>query len=122
MNPASASVRSCSAGTARDQSHPIAESQPSSRNRASLLGPLDTFGRDLDAERVPHRHDRLHDRDVGRRGIEVIDERLVEFQHVDRELLEVRERRVAGTEVVDRDSHSERAQLVQLTARERRCR
>jgi hypothetical protein len=39
-----------------------------------------------------------------------LDEGAVHLEHVDRELLQLAERRVAGAEVVDRDAHAERAQ------------
>ena len=44
---------------------------------------------------------------------DVVHERAVDLEHVDRELLEVRERRVAGAEVVDREPDAEVAQPAQ---------
>ena len=49
-------------------------------------------------------------------GLEVGDERDVDLERVDREVLQVRERRVAGAEVVDRDREAFVAQLVQHLA------
>ena len=60
--------------------------------------------------------DRLGDGRVLRVGLEVGDERDVDLQRVDREMLQVRQRRVAGAEVVDRDREALVAQLVEHLA------
>ena len=46
-------------------------------------------------------------------GVHDVHERLVDLQDVDRELLDVVQRRVAGAEVVDREQHAERLQLAE---------
>ena len=51
---------------------------------------------------------RLHDGGVLRVVAEAAHEGLVDLQHVHREPPQVRERRVAGAEVVDRQLHAER--------------
>ena len=74
------------------------------------------FGDDLEPEAARKADDRLGDRRVARIGLEVGDERDVDLQRVDREMLQVRQRRIAGAEVVDRDGEAFVAQLVQHLA------
>ena len=43
-------------------------------------------------------------------GTQVVDERTVDLEFVDRIALQIAQRRIAGAEIVDRDFHAERAQ------------
>ena len=56
------------------------------------------------------------DRRVLRVVLDALDERAVDLDHVDREAAQLLERREAGAEVVDRDAHAERVQLLELGA------
>ena len=51
-----------------------------------------------------------------------VDERLVDLQDVEREALQVAERRVAGAEIVDRQPHAQRLERLQRGRARRRCR
>ena len=74
---------------------------------AELLVLLDALGERLQAELLAELHERVQQRPrLGRVG-DRRDERAVDLQDVDRELAQVRERRVAGAEVVDRDADAE---------------
>ena len=77
------------------------------------LDGLDALGHHLEVEVVPEVDRRLHDRRVARVLRHVHDERLVDLDGVDRQLLEVGERRVAGPEVVDREADAHLRQAVQ---------
>ena len=70
----------------------------------------------LQAETAREADDRLGDGGVLRIGLEVGDERDVDLQRVDREMLQVGQRRVAGAEIVDRDGEALVAQLMQHLA------
>src|SRR5512132_2447083 len=72
-----------------------------------LLHGLDALGDRLQAHPVPELDDGPRQRAVGRAARDGVDEALVDLQRVDRELLEVAQRRVAGAEVVDRDRQPE---------------
>ena len=69
---------------------------------------LDALGHGPQAEAAAEVDDGLHDRRVGIVAHEVADERAVDLQLVDRQVLEDAERRVAGAEVVDRDADAGR--------------
>ena len=56
--------------------------------------------------------DRGDDGVVARILAEVADERAVDLEHVERQPLQVRQRRVAGAEIVDRQPHAQAPQLV----------
>ena len=77
--------------------------------RLGLGGALDALGDGHQPERVRDLHDGP-DEQRARPGEDVAHERAVDLQQVDRELLEVGERRVAGAEVVDGEPHAEVAQ------------
>ena len=80
----------------------LAERAPEVAQRGELLVVFDAFGDGAQAELVAEPHDRAGEaRLVGR--AEQLDERPVDLQAVDREAMEVAERRVAGAEVVDRE-------------------
>ena len=71
---------------------------------------LDPFGDHPDAEAVRQADDRGDDRAVLLADLEVGDEAAVDLERVDRELLEVGERGVAGPEVVDGDPYADGAE------------
>ena len=70
------------------------------------MGLLDPLGERLDRERLAELDERADER-LALLGLgEPRDERAVDLQRVDGELLQVGERGVAGAEVVDRDAHA----------------
>ena len=74
---------------------------------------LQALGDDGDAERVAEVDDGLDDRRVLGVEAEAGDEPTVDLDRLDREPLEVRERGVAGAEVVDREVQAQAAQVAQ---------
>src|SRR5437762_2437658 len=75
---------------------------------------LDALGHDLESEAVAQVDGRLHDgraRSVD--GANVLDEGPVDLHLLERQLVEVRERRVAGAEVIQREAHPDPAELAQ---------
>ncbi len=62
---------------------------------------------------MPQLQDRLHDRGVAHVGAQPAHEGLVDLEPVEREPLDVAQRRVAGAEVVHRQHHAHRAQPLQ---------
>ena len=76
----------------------------------------DAFGDDAQPQAARQRDDRLGDRGVAGIGLEVGDERDVDLERVDREVLQVRQARVAGAEIVDRHRKALLAQLLQHLA------
>ena len=81
--------------------------------RGELVGRFDALGDDDHPERVRHRGDALHDRRGALVAAQAQDERPVDLEHVDREAVQVRERRVAGAEVVERERDAELVQRLQ---------
>src|SRR4029079_6438865 len=79
-----------------------------------LRSGLDALGDHAQAERMRQRNDRLRDRLVVAVLLEAAHEALVDLDALDRQPREVRQRRVAGAEVVDGDRH---AHLLQLDER-----
>src|SRR5215470_15689324 len=79
-----------------------------------LLARLHAFGDHLELQAVPEADDGAHDHRVVGIGGQIAHEALVDLQPVDRELLHVSERRIAGAEIVDRDFYAEIAQLLQV--------
>src|SRR5436190_13915214 len=77
-----------------------------------LLDGLDTFADHLQPERLAEVDDRLHQRGAFARS-EVAAERAVDLEDVDRQLTQASERGVADAEVVERQAHAERLELVQ---------
>ena len=73
---------------------------------------LDPLGNRDDPERVGEAKDRLDEARVGLLPRERIDERLRDLQKLDRELREAAQRRVARTEVVDRERDTEVAETL----------
>jgi hypothetical protein len=78
---------------------------------------LDALGDDPQRQAVAEVDDRLHDDLVVRAVLEVLHERLVDLQPLDRQALDVGERGVAGAEVVDREGHAELVQVAQALRR-----
>jgi len=77
-----------------------------------VLG-LDPFGGRLDAEAGAQAGYRLDDRDVLAAVAGAGDERAVDLDPVEREAAQVAQARIAGAEIVHRDAHAQRPQLVQ---------
>ena len=99
------------AGHGPGQVEPLGPGAAQAAEDGELLLGLDALGGDLEAERVGHGHDRGDERGVVGVGAEPVDERSVDLHGVDREPLEVAERRVAGAEVVDRQVDAERLEV-----------
>ena len=68
---------------------------------------------DLELERAREVDDHAHERALLAAAGEAVDERLGDLEDVERQRVQVAERRVAGAEVVEREPHAELAQLVQ---------
>ena len=92
-------------------------SQPRASSRSRHAVRLDALGHDLEPEVVAEVDRRAHDHGVVVALQHAQHERLVDLQLVDRQALEVAERRVAGAEVVDREPHAELAQPLEHGAR-----
>ncbi len=82
---------------------------PQAEQRAGL-GAVDALGDHAHAEPAPEVHQRVHDRGVALVVGDAHDERAVDLEHVDVQLLEVGEPGVAGAEVVERGGDADRAQ------------
>src|SRR6185369_5529268 len=87
--------------------------------RLELGRRLESLGDRRQLERVCEPDDRLDDAGVLRLAAEPADERAVDLQRLDREALEVRQRRVSGPEVVDAQTHALAAQRLQRVDRRR---
>src|SRR3954470_5446223 len=85
--------------------------------RPCLLGVLDPLGDDVQVQALSELHDAADEVHARGGGPRVLDERPVDLEHVDREALEVAERRVAGAEVVHRQPDAERAQPLKARPR-----
>src|SRR6187549_1182351 len=72
-----------------------------------LLTGLDALGDDRDVEAARHGNDGADDGVVGRIGGDVAHETPVDLQRVDAPALQVRQARVASTEIVDGDFHTQ---------------
>src|SRR5215469_14524244 len=66
-----------------------------------LLPALDPFGNHLDVQMARHGDDGAHDREVTEVSHQVAHEAAVDLERVHQPALEVREARIAGTEVID---------------------
>src|SRR5690348_257869 len=78
-----------------------------------LLLQLDPFGDRLQLQRLAERDYRARECGFRIAPADVIDERLVDFENVDREALQIAERGVPGAEIVDRETNAERLERVQ---------
>ena len=75
-----------------------------------LTGPLDALGRHRDVEAFAEREDCACDGRIARRTLDIVHERLVDLDAVRREAGDVRQRGVAGAEIVERNAATEPAQ------------
>jgi serine/threonine-protein kinase len=97
--------------------HRLAEQAPlavvavAAPEEIELLLRLDALGDHVEAEVLAHLDDRAHECRVLARDVRVAHEGLVDLERADRELLQRRERGIAGAEVVDREVQAHRAQL-----------
>ena len=80
---------------------------------ARLLARLDALGDDGDVHRARHRDDRAQDVAVALVLGDAVDELAVDLDRLDREALDVVERRVAGAEVVEHQPHAEALEVLQ---------
>ena len=80
---------------------------------ARLLAGLDALGDDRDVHRARHRHDRPQDVAVALVLGDAGDELAVDLDRVDREALDVVQRRMAGAEVVEHQPHAEVLEVLQ---------
>src|SRR5919106_269146 len=96
---------------------PLTERAPERAERFGLLACLDAFGDDLEAEGAGEPENRLDECAV---VVDPIDERLGDLEHVDREVVQMAQGRIAGAEVVECEPHSELAQLSERLDRRRR--
>src|SRR4051794_14972820 len=81
-----------------------------------LLLRLDALGDDFHTERLRHAQHGAHDRAVALVLPQPAHERAVDLDDVEREALEISERRVAGPEVVQRQAHADVLELAQRRA------
>src|SRR6478672_2494825 len=72
-----------------------------------LLGGLDPLGDQVELQRMPEVDDPLEQHKVAVLGADLRRETPVDLDDVDRELAQIRERRVAGAEVVEREDDAE---------------
>ncbi len=86
-------------------------SQPSSVKRCHDAADSTPSAVDLEMEVAGQFDDRADDDEVVVVGVEIVDERLVDLDAVERQVAHVGERRVAGAEVVDDDPRAELTQL-----------
>ncbi len=87
--------------------------------KVELLLGLHPFRDHFQPEAVRHRDDRLRNRDVVRVLRDVLDERAVDLDAVEREPLDGREGRVTRAEVVDREADAHRLDPVEYLLRAR---
>src|SRR5690606_27256934 len=73
---------------------------------ACLILGLDTFGHDPDAEASSEIDHRPNDRLIVGVYCHAFDEALVDLDEIDRELLQVPERGIAGAEIIERNSYA----------------
>ncbi len=84
---------------------------PTLDQESQLCLGLDAFSQGRHPQAARQFQERADDAGRRRIGVGVAHERPVDLQHADRHLAETRQRRVAGTEVVDRDPQTARVQL-----------
>ena len=80
--------------------------------KIQLSGRLHTLGDHFEAERIGDRDHGLDDRSIGRAFGECFDKRLVDFQFIDREMLQVGEARIPRTEIIDREGKTDGFKLI----------
>ena len=91
----------------------LAEVAAERAQRVELHVVLDALRRHREVEGVTEAHDRGDDRRVLLAFAEPCDQRTVDLQGVHRQDVQVRERRLAGSEVVDADPHAPRRELAE---------
>ena len=109
---ASSRAASASAGPAEDIA--LDHADPELADQLQIVMGLDALGAGIHAERFGKGDDGADDRRVavGRAGRRrAANEALVDLDLVERRLLQIAERRIAGAEIVEREAHSERLQL-----------
>src|SRR5688572_18516181 len=85
--------------------------------QAELVRLLDTLTDGLQAHRAPERDQRLGEIGCLTAVAQLTHERAVDLDDVDREAKQMAHRRVAGTEVIERDAYAQLAKLLQLCCR-----
>src|SRR5690349_21665176 len=109
-------------GLRRAEQEALADLAAELQEELALRLVLDPFGDHLHAERACEREDRAHDcagTRIARRARELGDERAVDLERLQRELMQIRERGVAGAEIVERDRDARAAELLQRALHER---
>ena len=81
--------------------------------KIQLFAGLDPFGDNDQPHAVRHGDDSLRNRRIARIADDIAYKRLVHFHLIDRQLLQIRQRRVASAEIVNRNAYAERFQLMQ---------
>ena len=81
--------------------------------KLELCERADTLGDHPQTQTFGQRNNGLGDRCVARVGLEVGDEGNIDLEGVDGEVLEVRQTRIARTEIVDRDREALLAQMLE---------
>ena len=66
-----------------------------------------TFGTHLHAKVVGQHHDRRTDGGIVGIAVDVLDERAVDLDEVDRQALQIRQARIPRTEIVDGNAHAQ---------------
>ncbi len=84
---------------------------------ALLRNALDSFGYELKSERLPQADDSLEQREICCTGVDLGGEAAVDLHDVDRKSLEIGERRVARSEVVERELDTSVLQHCELLLR-----
>src|SRR6185437_10032392 len=74
--------------------------------QAPGLGLLDSLGDDAQAHAVPQADGRSDDGRLIAAEARMRDERAIDLQLIDRQTAQLRERRMPGTEIVDRETHA----------------
>ena len=87
--------------------HLVAAGQP---QQHPLLVGFDPFRLHLHAERMPERDDRLDDGAGIAGGAERGHEGAIDLEPAERKFLQITQTRIAGTEIIERDADTERAQ------------
>src|ERR1700681_1075913 len=94
----------------------LGELAPRHAKRGDLLYAFDAFSNAPKTQRITHPDDGASCRSLRVSLVDPIDKEAGDLQLLDREPLEVRKRRIARAEVVDRNPYAERAQIAQLLA------
>src|SRR5215217_2411047 len=82
-----------------------------------LRGFLDPLGGRFDAQRMSKLGDCADDRARALTSQQILDEAPIDLQLVEREALQITERRIAGAEIIERDAHAERPERVEQSKR-----